>query len=126
MGKNETKTNNYQHNFYKNAFTIKESEKTKKKYMKIIARLNIKNSNSKNQLTSTEKIGDNSSFYSRSGNSQLFYESITERSKVSSPLKKYAKSSRISTIFHNENKKMNKTINICLNEKILEKINGQN
>ena len=118
MGKNETKTNNYQHNFYKNAFTIKESEKTKKKYMKIIARLNIKNSNSKNQLTS--------SFYSRSGNSQLFYESITERSKVSSHLKKYAKSSRISTIFHNENKKMNKTINICLSEKILEKINGQN
>ena len=124
LGKNKTKMNKYQHNFYKNTFTMKESEKTKKNYMKIISRLYTKNSSSKNQLASTERIGDNSSFYSKSGNSQSFYESITERNKVSSHLKKDTKSSRISTLFHNENKRMNKIINICLSEKILEKING--
>lgn len=46
-------------------------------------------------------------------------------SKLSSNLKKEMATSKISSTYRNPNRKLNKIITLCLSEKILEKINGE-
>ena len=122
--KNKTKMNKYDQNFYKNAKLLKEYEKTKKYYGKISSRLFNKNHNvTGNKSMTTEKIGE--SHYSASNRSPTITESVTDRSKVSSNLKKEMITSRVSTAFQNRNRKLNKVVTFCMSEKILEKLNGQ-
>ena len=122
--KNKKKMNKYEQNFYKNVFIMKEFDKIKKRYGKIIARLYIKNyndNNNNNDNSSKKLICSN---YTNNNNKiSTIDESVTD--KVSSNLKKEMVTSRISSLFHNKNKKTNKTITLCLSEAILEKIKGQ-
>ena len=121
--RNKTKMNKYEQNFYKNANLMKEFDKIKKIFVKINSRLYIKNSSNKNKRSNTKKIGD--SDYMTSNKTPTISESVTDRSKISSNLKKENITSRISTAFMNKNRKLNKIITLCLSEKILEKLNGQ-
>ena len=121
--RNKTKMNKYEPNFYKNANLMKEFDKIKKSLIKINSRLYIKNSNNKDKRTNTKKIGDND--YSTSNKTPTISESITDRSKISSNLKKENITSKISQAFMNKNRKLNKILTLCLSEKILEKLNGQ-
>ena len=123
LEKNKTKMNKYDQNYYKNTYTMKESEKTKKYYLKIISRLYIKNINTKKKIFKAERTIDNSSYNTKTIQTPTLSESITDRSKVSSNLKRDANTSRLSSIYHRK-RKMNKIVSICLSEKILEKING--
>ena len=98
--------NKYDPNFYKNVNLMKESEKTRKYFNKIVTRLYSKNNNdkNKNKKNFTEKLGDDSnSNYTKSikNPTVTIGESITDVSKVSSNLKKDMTTSRISTAFHN-------------------------
>ena len=115
--------NKYEPNFYKNANLMKEYEKLKKYYSKIISRLYTKNSTTKLKRETTKKLGG--SIYNTSNKTTTVTESVTDRSKISSHLKKEMATSKISSAFRDKTRKLNKNITICLSEKILEKINGQ-
>ena len=123
LDRNKTKMNKYEPNFYKNAIIMKEGEKLRKYYIKIISRLYTKNSTNKNEREKTKKLGD--SMYNTSNKTTTVIESVAKKSKLSSHLKKEMATSKISSAFHDKARKLNKNITICLSEKILEKINGQ-
>ena len=120
--KNKTKMNKYDSNFYKNAKLMKEYEKIKKYYGKIVSRLYNKNISHKNKIINTEKIGE--SIYTAS-QTQTISESIMDKSRVSSNFKKDMATSRVSTAFGARNRKLNKFVTFCMSEKILEKLDGQ-
>ena len=120
LEKNKTKMNKYEPNFYKVENFKKVYERLKKYSEKIVSRLAIKNSN-KNL---TKKKFDDSN-YNISFRKSLLTESVTGMSKLSSNLKKEMTTSKISSIYRNQNRKLNKIITLCLSEKILEKINGE-
>jgi hypothetical protein len=116
--------NKYDQNFYKSAKLLKECEKTRKYYGKIASRLFNKNhSNTGSKRMTTEKIGE--SHYTSSNRNPTITESVTDRRKVSSNLKKEMITSRVSTNFQNRNRKLNKVVTFCMSEKLLEKLNGQ-
>ena len=122
--KNKSKMNKYDTNFYKNAKILKDYEKTKKYYGKLVSRLYNKNTNQiSNKRTTTEKIGE--SHYLSSNKSPTITESVTDISKASSNLKKEMTTSKVSTAFQNRNKRLGKIVTFCMSEKILEKLNGQ-
>ena len=121
--KNKTKMNKYDPNFYKKAKTLKEFDKIKKYYAKIISRIYNKNATNTYKSTNTEKIGE--SIYTSSNRTPTITESVTDKSKMSSNLKKDMTTSRVSTAFHNRNRKLYKIVTFCISEKILEKVNGQ-
>jgi hypothetical protein len=110
----------YEPTFYKVEKFKKVYERLKKYSEKIVSRLAIKNSN-KNL---TKKKFDDSN-YNKSFRKSLLTESVTGMSKLSSNLKKEMATSKISSIYRNQNRKLNKIITLCLSEKILEKINGE-
>ena len=124
LDKNKTRMNKFDQNFYKNAKMMKAYDKTKKYYGKISSRLYNKNVNqNSNKRMTTDKIGE--SHYTSSNFTSTITESVTDRSKISSNLKKEMVTSKVSTAFHNRNRKLNKTVTFCISEKILEKIDGQ-
>ena len=121
--KNKTKMNKYDQNFYKNSIILKEFDIIKKLYGKIISRLYSKKVNYKYKTSSTKKLVDSN--YTTSNKTLTVTESVTDISKASSNLKKEMTTSKVSTALQNRNKRLNKIITICLSERILEKINGQ-
>ena len=121
--KNKTKMNKYDPNFYKKAKTLKEFDKIKKYYAKVISRIYNKNATNTYKSTNTEKIGE--SIYTSSNRTPTITESVTDKSKMSSNFKKDMTTSRVSTAFHNRNRKLYKIVTFCISEKILEKVNGQ-
>ena len=123
LDKNKTKMNKYDPDFYKKERPIKEYERIKKNFRKIISRLYIKNVNDKYKRTTTKKLGDSN--YTSSNKITSITESVTGRSRISSIFRKENITSKISTSFHNKNKALNKIITLCMSEKSLEKIKGQ-
>ena len=123
LERNRTKMNKYEQNYYKNKNIMKEGEKLKKYYNKILCRLYTKNSTNKIKRGITGKLGD--SKYITSNKATSITETVTDKSKISSHLKKETTTSKISSAFPGKIGKLNKNITICLSEKILEKINGQ-
>ena len=121
--KNKTKMNKYDQNFYKKAKTLKEFDKIKKYYAKIVSRIYNKNSSKVNKRTNTENIGE--SLYTSSNRSPTVTESVADKSRYSSNFKKDMATSRVSSAFHAKNKKLYKNVTFCMSEKILEKVNGQ-
>ena len=124
LDKNKSKMNKYDQNFYKNANLMKESEKTRRYFTKIVSRLSSKISGNKNKRTNTEKIEDDSISNFPKSISDAFSDTVTDRSKISSNLKKVMTTSRISSVFNSKNKRIGKTVTFCMSEKILEKVNG--
>ena len=114
--KNKNKMNRFYKNFNKNTHLVKGFEKTKKLFAKFVSRLNYKELISYNI---TKTTGSKFSSINRK-------QSLIESNKASSKYKKpdYA-NSKMSSTYNNRNKTMNKNITICISEKILEKINGQ-
>jgi hypothetical protein len=116
--RNKTKI---QKNEQKSPIILKEYEKAKKYFAKIIPRMNIKNMNINKRSYLSEKMlsetNHSTSYKTKS-------EVKTEKSLFSSTLKKEMQTGRVSTSFHLKNKNINKIITLCLSEKILKKVNG--
>ena len=119
LDKNKLKFNKPDSKLLKNSILLKEYEKTKKYISKIISRMHVKTTNNRNIKLKNEKmIGDAS--YSTS------YKNKTDsKSNFSSTFKRdLVTTGKISTSIHSKNRNINKTITLCLSEKILEKVNG--
>ena len=104
-----------------NSSFVKEYEKTKKYFGKIMTRMNIKYINSKKKNVYNEKKGGDTNHSTSNKNKN---DSKTDNSLFSSTIKKEMITGRTRPSFHNKNKNLNKNITICLSEKILKKING--
>ena len=103
---------------------MKEYDKIKKYFGKINSRLYLKKSNNdKYKKTTTKKTAE--SDHSTSNKSPTITESVTKRSKISSNLKRDNLASRRSAAYLNKYRKLNKNITLCLSERILENLNGQ-
>ena len=122
LERNKLKLNKADSKFLTNSTLLKEYEKTKKYYSKIVQRMNIKNRNIKYLKIETDKINGDSSDYSTSYKNKT--ESKTEKSIFSSSFTREMATSKISSSFHYKNKNLSKVITLCLSEKILEKVNG--
>ena len=120
--KNRTRMNKYDPNFYKNAKLLKEFEKIKKYYGKIVSRIHKKTASNINKTMTSEKIDE--SHYTSRNRTPTITESVTDRSRVSSNLKKEMTTSKVSAAFQ-RNRRLNKVVTFCMSEKILEKLNGQ-
>ena len=119
LDKNRTKLNAYDKNFYKNQNLLKEYEKIKKCFEKNVSRLNDKNMSSDDNDKFTRSKNSNNN--SNSNKNQTFRESnLTSMKNTKADLATH----KIS-MYHNKNKKMNKNIVICMSEKILGIIDGQ-
>ena len=105
----------------KDIISLKENEKAKKYFAKIIPRMNIKNMNiNKNSYLTEKMISDTNHSTSYKTKSEV----KTEKSLFSSTLKKENQTGRVSSSFHMKNKNINKIITLCLSEKVLKKVNG--
>ena len=120
--KNRTRMNKYDPNFYKNAKLLKEFEKIKKYFGKIVSRTNKKTESNTNKTMTSEKMDE--SHYTSSNRSPTVTESVTDRSRLSSNLKREMITSKVSAAFQ-RNRRLNKVVTFCMSEKILEKLNGQ-
>ena len=100
---------------------MKEYEKTKKYFLKINSRLYIKNKNIKNVIL-TSKLNASSTI---SFKAPTITESITDKSRLSSNFKRENETSRVSSALMIKNRKLNKVLTLCLSERILERLNGQ-
>ena len=100
---------------------FKEFELTKQYFSKITQRMNIKNINTKKNISNKEiMIGDSN--YSSSNKNKT--ETKTHKSNISSLFKKDLPIGRMINSFHTKNKNANKIITLCVSEKVLKKING--
>jgi len=99
---------------------IKEYDKAKKYFSKIIPRMNIKNMNRKKVLVNENYIGDTTTYSTSIKNKT---ESKTDKSMFSSTFKKEIGTGKISTLY-TKNKNFNKIITLCLSEKVLKNVNG--
>ena len=123
LERNKLKSNKIDLKIIKNNVLLKEYDKSKKYFSKIIQRIIVKNTiniNYRNKKTNTEKmIGDSTSFYTKSDNK-------TEKSGISSAFRKEISipACKLSSSFHFKNKNKNKKITLCLSEKTLENVNG--
>jgi hypothetical protein len=110
-----------QKNEQKSQIILKEYDKAKKYFAKIIPRMNIKNMNVNKRSYLSEKMlsetNHSTSYRTKS-------EVKTEKSLFSSTLKKELQTGRVSSSFHIKNRNINKIITLCLSEKILKKVNG--
>ena len=118
LEKNKLKLNKLDSKFLKSNILLKEYEKNKKYFSKIVSRMNVKNKNVKFR---NDKSVDGS-IYSTSYKNKT--ESIPDKSIYSTTFKREMVTGKISTYFHNKNKNIDKIITLCLSEKILEKVNG--
>ena len=119
LEKNKLKLNKADSKFLTNTILLKEYEKGKKYFSKIVPRMNIKNINKKHIVKNDKSIGDNSNY---SYHTKI--DSKTEKSNFSSTFKKEMVTGKITSSFHYKYKNINKIITLCLSEKILEKVNG--
>jgi hypothetical protein len=119
LEKNKLKLNKAESKFLTNTILLKEYEKGKKYFSKIVPRMNIKNTNTKHIVKNDKSIGDNSNY---SYHTKI--DSKTEKSNFSSTFKKEMVTGKITSSFHYKYKNINKIITLCLSEKILEKVNG--
>lgn len=103
--------------------STKENEKLKKYYSKIVFRLFIKNYNENihQRLNTAYKISENKNTLSI--NNQTIKESIYDKSRVSSNIKRDFSTTKISNL--TRFKKLYKNITLCLSEKILKTLNEQ-
>jgi hypothetical protein len=109
-------------NKYDHKFLLKEYEKAKKYFSKIVPRMNIKNINSRQRRLKSEQYINDSASYSTS--IKIKTESKTDKSMFSSTFKREVATGKISTLFYSKNKNLNKIITLCLSEKILKNVNG--
>ena len=100
--------------------SLKQIEKTKKYFSKLIPRINAKylNLNKKNLLMEKmiSDVSHSTSFRTKS-------EEKTSKSNLSSNLRKDYHTGK-SSFFMNLNKNINKIITLCISEKIFNKVNG--
>ena len=122
LEKNKLKLNKADSKFLTNTALLKEYEKAKKYFSKIISRMKIKNRHIKNIYAKDDNKTIGESIYSTSFNNKT--GSKTEKSNFSSTFKREMATSKISTSFHYKNKNLCKIITLCISEKILEKVNG--
>ena len=121
LERNKLKLNKSDSKFLKNTILLKEYDKARKYFSKIVQRINVKNINNRNMKLKNEKmIGDSS--YSTSYKNKT--DGKTEKSFLSSTFKREMATGRASTSFILKNKNRNKIITLCLSEKILEEVNG--
>ena len=119
LEKNKLKLNKADSKFLTNASMLKEYEKNKNYFSKIVSRMKVKNVNNKIIKTNTVKsLGDSNYSSYRTRN-----DSKTEKSIFSSNFKREMATGK-STSFHYKVKNLNKIVTLCLSEKILEKVNG--
>ena len=102
-------------------FISKEYDKAKKFFSKIISRMNIKYINIRKKGEVNENYINDSNSYSISIKNKI--ESKNDKSLVST-FKKEVSTGKISTLYYNKNKNLNKIITLCLSEKVLGNING--
>jgi hypothetical protein len=121
--KNKTKASIINKFVSKTSKSTKENEKLKKYYSKIVFRLFIKNYNENihQRLNTAYKISENKNTLSI--NNQTIKESIYDKSRVSSNIKRDFSTTKISNL--TRFKKLYKNITLCLSEKILKTLNEQ-
>ena len=109
--------------FLKTSSLLKEFDKAKRYFSKIISRMNIKNMNMKinkrNNLSEKLLSETNHSTSYKNKN-----DIKTEKSIFSSTFKREMGTGKISVSFHSKNKNIYKIITLCISEKILKKVNG--
>ena len=103
-------------------FLLKEYDKAKKYFSKIIPRINIKNINSRKNILASEQFISDSTSYSASIRNKT--ESKTDKSRFSSTFKREVATGKISSLYYSRNKNLNKIITLCLSEKVLKNVNG--
>ena len=107
--------------FIKSSILLKEYDKAKKYFAKIIPRMNIKNMNMNKKSYLTEKMLSDTN---HSTSYKTKSEVKTEKSLFSSTFKREMQTGKVSSSFHFKNKNLSKIITLCLSEKILKKVNG--
>ena len=107
--------------FIKSSILLKEYDKAKKYFAKIIPRMNIKNMNMNKKSYLTEKMLSDTN---HSTSYKTKSEVKTEKSAFSSTFKREMQTGKVSSSFHFKNKNLSKIITLCLSEKILKKVNG--
>ena len=125
LEKNKTKIFQLKNDYYQNLNVSKEFDKLKKHYAKIVSRLYCKIKNGEN-IYKKKIIGSKCSGSYKTQN-QTIRGSWIDKSKVSSSIKGEITASKISSVYHyyKNNRKLSKNITICLSEKILAKLKGQ-
>ena len=103
-------------------FLLKEYDKAKKYFSKVIPRINIKNINSRKKRLESEQYITDSASYSTSIRNKT--ESKTDKSMFSSTFKREMATGKISSLYYSKNKNVNKIITLCLSEKVLKNVNG--
>ena len=120
LERNKLKITKSESKFVKGANLLKEYEKAKKYFAKVVSRMNIKNMNINKRSYLNEKMlsetNHSTSYRTKS-------EIKTEKSFFSSTLKRDYQTGKVSS-FHFKNKNLSKIITFCLSEKILKKVNG--
>jgi len=117
LDKNKLKINRLDHKFL-----LKEYDKIKKYFSKIITRMNIKNINSRKKRLVSEQYNNDSASYSTS--IKIKTESKTDKSMFSSTFKRELATGKISSLYYSKNKNLYKIITLCLSEKVLNNVNG--
>ena len=107
----------------KSTALIKEQDKAKKYFGKIVSRINIKNMNANKMSFLNERMLSDTS-HSTSYKNTRKSENKTEKSLFSTNFKRDFQTGKVSTSFHFRNRNLNKIITLCLSEKILNKVNG--
>ena len=120
LERNKLKITKSESKFIKGINLLKEYEKAKKYFSKIVSRMNIKNMNINKRSYLNEKMlsetNHSTSYKTKS-------EIKTEKSLFSSTLRRDYQTGKVSS-FHFKNKNLSKIITFCLSEKILKKVNG--
>jgi len=117
LDKNKLKINRLDYKFL-----LKEYDKAKKYFSKIIPRMNVKNMNSRKKRIVSEQYANDSASYSTS--IRIKTESKTDKSMFSSTFKRELATGKISSLYYFKNKNLNKIITLCLSEKVLKNVNG--
>ena len=107
--------------FLKSSVLLKEYDKAKKYFGKIVSRMNIKNMNiNKKSYLNEKMLSDTNHSTSYKTKSEV----KTERSLFSSTFRRDFQTGKVSSSFHFKNRNLSKIITLCLSEKILKKVNG--
>ena len=122
LEKNKLKLNKSDSKSFK-TIALKEIEKTKKYFSKLIPRINAKYLNKNKKSFLYEKISSDQSHSNLSNSYRTKSEDKTIRSNLSSNLKREHQTGK-SSYYMSVKKNINKIITLCISEKIFQKING--
>ena len=122
LEKNKLKLNKSDSKSFK-TIALKEIEKTKKYFSKLIPRINAKYLNKNKKSFLYEKISSDQSHSNYSNSYRTKSEDKTIRSNLSSNLKREHQTGK-SSYYISVKKNINKIITLCISEKIFQKING--